>query len=91
MPTIDRRPRRRLRGEQADFASESDALAAADAVRGMPEPKRSQEWRLLLPRMRRWIAESWRAPKGNDPEWIDAAARAYYLDGKFRRQQSPRT
>jgi hypothetical protein len=90
MPTIDRRPRRRLHGATQDFSTETEACAAADAVRAMAEPRRSQEWRTLLPRLRRWIVASWRVPKA-DPEWVDAAARSYYLVGRFRRQQSPGT
>jgi hypothetical protein len=91
MPTIDRRPRRRRVGAEtrAEFATERQARAAADAVRGLPEAQREDAWRRLLPSIRRWILSSWLTPQQHDPHWIDRVARGHYLQGRFRRMFAP--
>jgi hypothetical protein len=88
MPTVDRKPRRRIAGARPDFASEPEALSAADAVRALPTGQREDAWRALLPRLRRWIEATWKLPS-NTADWLDAAARAYYLSGRFRVQRPP--
>lgn len=88
MPTADRRPRRRIAAARAEFESEADALAAADAVRALPASQREDAWRVLLPRLRQWITSTWKVPS-NSASWVDAAARAYYLSGRFRAQRPP--
>lgn len=90
MPTLDRKPRRRLSGATAGFTNEQDVRAAVDSVRALPEPEREAAWRSMLPAVRRWVMAHWRTPKIGDAEWLDAAARAYYLSGRFRAMLPPR-
>lgn len=58
MPTLDRRPRRRLRSPERgpEFASELDARAQAVEVGRMPEgAERDAAFAAIRPRLERWI------------------------------------
>lgn len=79
MPTVDRKPRRRIHSTRTpDFRSEREAREAAAEVRALPEgPDRDAASRELRPRLERWVNASWSAPKPNDPEWHAGILRAY--------------
>lgn len=92
MPTIDRKPRRRIGGDaRKAFTNERDARAAADAVCALPEAQHEEAWRRLLPAIRRWIMQSWSAPVQHDDPWLDRVARAVYLDARHRVPLGPTT
>jgi hypothetical protein len=84
MPTVDRRPRRRIHTARTpDFRSEREAREAAAAVRSLPDgPDREAALRELRPRLERWVNASWAVPKQNDSEWHDGVLRAY-ISGRF--------
>ncbi len=59
MPTLDRKPRRRLHSARTpDFETELQARAAAAECRALAEPERTEAWRSLRPRLVRWIMET---------------------------------
>lgn len=84
MPTIDRRPRRRIHSARTpDFRSEREAREAAAAVRSLPDgPDRDAALRELRPRLERWVNASWASPKAGDAEWHASVLRAY-VSGRF--------
>lgn len=77
MPTLDRKPRRRLNATRnADFSNEVEAREAAAAVRALPEgPEREQAWQALRPRLERWVQRICRT--SITPEHAGALARIY--------------
>jgi hypothetical protein len=75
MPTVDRKPRRRLNSARVpDFTSERDAAIAADAVAALPDAERADAWRELKPRICRWILTGWGTPKQQDDAWMSRVA-----------------
>ena len=76
MPTIDRRPRRRLHSARnPDFTSEIEARAAAVECRALAEPERTEACRSLRPRLVRWIVET--APTRVSAEQAEAISLVY--------------
>ena len=81
MPTLDRRPRRRLHSATApDFASAREVHAACSAARALHGAERDEAQRDLRPRIARWIMANWASPPKYDDAQL-ARITLMYLDG----------
>lgn len=84
MPTLDRRPRRRLRSPERgpEFANELDARAQAAEVGRMPAgPERDAALAAIRPKLERWIQAEGRKAYG--PDLLAALVRCYLFRPHF--------
>jgi hypothetical protein len=78
MPSPDRKPRPRRTAAEVRFTTEAEVRSAVAEVRALPEPERSERWRVLRRAVAAWVRTSSSAPPQHDNGWSDRVAMIYF-------------